>query len=431
MKNDNHNHDSCCSEYANLSRRRFLKGSGLAGAAGFTAPAWLPKVAFGGGGAGSRDIVVATNLRGAIDGLSFVVPYGDGDYYTNRPNLAVPQPGQADGAIDLDGFFGLNPNASALMTPYNNGHLSIFHAGGSTDDTRSHFDGITRMDGGVPGSGVSGVDSGWLGRHLLGVSPVGSGDLRGMAIMDLMPVVLSGVDGAIPVRDPANYGFPGRVTTASERRRAIQLMYARAKEPLADVATSTLETIDLLQAVDFAGYTPEGGAFYPNSAFGQQLRSAAVMIKAGIDLEAIAIDYGGWDHHNGQGPVNGLLAGMLDDLSRSIEAFYLDLLPSGFINNVTMVMLSEFGRRVAENVSLGTDHGHGNMMMVLSGNTAGGQVHGTWPGLAPGQLDMGLDLAITTDYRDVVGEILQNRAGNTDLASVFPGHTFNFPGVTT
>ena len=314
------------------------------------------------------------------------------------------------------------------MTPYNAGDLAVFHAAGSTDDTRSHFDGITRMDGGVPGTGVSGVDSGWLGNHLAVTTPGGNGDLRGMALQDIMPVVLAGVDGAIPVSDPANYGFPGRAASAAERRIAIEAMYAQAKEPLASVSVSTMATIDLLQSVDFAGYVPEGGAVYPNSAFGQQLRATAVMIKAGIDLEAVAIDYGGWDHHNGQGPINGLMANMLSDLGNSIEAFYLDLVPSGFINSTTMVVLSEFGRRVAENVSLGTDHGHGNMIMVLSGNTAGGQVHGVWPGLAPGQLDLGLDLAITTDYRDVVGEILVNRGGNTNLGAVFPGHTFNPPG---
>lgn len=429
MKNQNDQHDSGCSEYQGLSRRRFLKGTGLAGTAGFTAPAWLPKVAFGAGG-GSNDVIIALNNRGAQDGLSFVVPYQDGDYYVNRPNLGIPQPGQTGGAIDLDGFFGLNPAAASLITPYNGGHLAIFHAAGSTDPTRSHFDGITLMDGGVPGQEAAEVDSGWLARHLLGVSPTGAGDLRAMALADTMPTVLQGVAGAIPAADPAGFGFPGRAATEMARRRAIQMMYARAAEPLASASVSTLASIDLLQSVDFAGYVPEGGAVYPNSPLGQQLRSSAIMIKAGIGLEAVAIDAGGWDHHNAQGPQDGLMAMMLSNLAAALEAFYLDLSPGGWMNSTTLVMMSEFGRRVAENVSLGTDHGHGNVMMVMSGNTTGG-IHGVWPGLAPGQLDQGLDLAITTDYRDVVGEVLQNRGGNTNLADVFPDHTFSFPGVTT
>lgn len=430
MKNDNQSHQPCCSEYAELSRRKFLKGTSLAGAAGLTAPAWLPKVALARTPAGvPRDVIMLVSLRGAIDGLSTIVPYGDPNLYLARPNLAVPQPGMANGAIDLDGFFGVNPNAAPLMTLFNNGHLAVFHAAGSTDPSRSHFDAMTAMDGGVPGQDLVGVTTGWLGRHLAVTAPTGSGLLRGLAVEDILPLTLDGGPGVLPVSDPANFGFPGRPETLSERARAVQLMYGSAKEPLGGASISTFETIDLLNSIDFGSYVTAGAVPYPGSVFGQKLRVSAALIKAGIDIEAISIDYTGWDHHNGQGPINGVLAGMLADLTGSLEAFYLDLLADNTLDGVTGVVLSEFGRRVAENSSLGTDHGHGNMMLAFGAHIAG-QVYATWPGLAPGQLDGGGDLAITIDYRDVLAEILEQRAGNTDLSTVFPSFTPTPLGIT-
>ncbi len=423
-----HDQDSCCSEYSELSRRKFLQGSGLAAAAGYTAPAWMPRVAFG-RGATDRDVIVNIFLRGAIDGLSFIVPHQDGGLYTARPTLAVPPPGQTNGAIDLDGFFGLNPAAQRLTTPYGNGHLAVVHAAGSTDPTRSHFDGQRGMEGGVPNGNVVGVSNGWLGRHLIGTAPTGPGDLRGLALQNLMPFSLQGGPGTVPVDNPANFGFPGRPATEAIRRQLVQHMHATAKEPLAAAATSTFESIDILAGIDFNGYTSAGATPYPNSAFGQRLRASAALIKADVDVEALAIDYDGWDHHNAQGPINGLMAGMLNDLSTAIEAFYLDMVPGGHIDSLVVLVMSEFGRRVEENVSSGTDHGHGNMMLALGGHIAGGQVFSNWPGLAPGQLDDG-DLAITTDYRDVVAEILINRMDNTTIGDVFPNHTPMPIGIT-
>ena len=429
MNNQDHSQNSCCSEYSGLSRRGFLARSGLVTAAGFTAPAWLPKVALGRGGGGSRDVMVHVFLRGAIDGLSVIVPHQDGFLYSARPNLAVPQPGRTDGAVDLDGFFGLNPNAAPLMTPYSNGHLAVMHAAGSTDPTRSHFDGMKGMEGGVPEQSLTNVKTGWLGRHLAGTNPTGDGLLRGMALEDLMPLNLTGSEGTIPVSDPTNFEFPGRPSTSAFRRQTVEDMYATADEPLGGAAISTFATIDLLETIDFDNYVPEGGAVYPGSVFGQKLRATAALIKADIDVEAISIDYGGWDHHNSQGPIDGILSILLNDLTTSLEAFYLDMLPGGHIDSLITLLMSEFGRRVEENVSLGTDHGHGNMMLAFGGGINGGQVIANWPGLAPGQLDDG-DLQVTTDYRDVVSEILTNRMGNTDIESIFPGHTPVFPGVT-
>lgn len=423
-------HGACCSEYSALSRRSFLARSGLMTAAGISSPAWLPKVALGRpGGGGPRDVMVHVFLRGGTDGLSFVVPYGDANLYTARPNLAVQPPGPPDGAIDLDGFFGLNPNAQPLMSAYGAGHLAFVHAAGSTDPTRSHFDAMKAMEGGVPGQPLTNVKTGWLGRHLADTDPVGTGLLRGIALEDLMPLHLTGADGTLPVSDPGNFDFPGRPSTAAERRQAAETMYLTAEEPLAGAALSTFATIDLLAAIDFAGYASSGAIPYPNSQFGQQLRAAAALVKAGIDLEAVGIDYGGWDHHAVQGPIVGIMATLLSDLTGSLEAFYLDMVADAYIDGIVVLLMSEFGRRVAENVSLGTDHGHGNAMLAIGGHIAGGQIFGSWPGLAPAQLDDG-DLQITTDYRDVVSEILVNRMGNADVGNVFPGHTPSFLGIT-
>lgn len=196
-------------------------------------------------------------------------------------------------------------------------------------------------------------------------------------------------------------------------------------EPLRSAATSSLATIDLLESIDFAGYLPANGAIYPAGAFGQSLRSIAAMIKAGIDLEAAQADLGGWDLHNQLGPIDGTMAGLLANLAAGLEAFYLDML--GDLDRVVVVVMSEFGRRIAQNGTAGVDHGHGNAMLVMGGHIAGGQVVAQWPGLSND--DQG-DLAITIDYRDILAEILQNRMGATDLASVFPGYTPNFQGVT-
>lgn len=429
MNNIENPEHSCCSAYSDLSRRSFLRRSGLMTAAGITSPAWLPRVALGRGGGSPRDIMVHVFLRGGTDGLSVIVPYGDANLYTARPNLAVQPPGNPNGAIDIDGFFGFNPNAQPLTIPYNNGHLAIVHAAGSTDPTRSHFDAMKAMEGGVPEQSLLKVSTGWLGRHLADTNPLGSGLLRGMALEDTMPLHLTGSEGTLPVSDPANFDFPGRQSTLDVRRQTIEDMFLTADEPLAGASLSTFGTIDLLATIDFDNYQTSGGTPYPSSLFGQQLRASAAIIKADIDLEAIGIDYGGWDHHEGQGPISGIMAIALNDLTTSLEAFYLDMLPGGHIDKVITLLMSEFGRRVAENVSLGTDHGHGNMMLAIGGHIAGGQVFANWPGLGPGQLDNG-DLAITIDYRDVVGEILEKRMGNTDLDNIFPNHTPNFIGIT-
>ncbi|QDV05655.1 hypothetical protein Poly30_11540 [Planctomycetes bacterium Poly30] len=405
-----------CAEYARLSRRGFL-GASAAGAAALCSP----RLAFSNsrGSGSARPTVIGLFLRGAMDGLSVVVPYGDSDLYVHRPTLAVPPPGAASGALDLDGFFGLNPNAAALMPAYQAGTLGFVHACGSTDPSRSHFSAMQSMETGTPDHPGSGEVSGWLARHLQSVAPSGSGVLRAISVDELLPRVLALAPSSLPIPEPADFLFPGAAVSAAARRDALEGAYAATIPPLAPAAVSSLEAIDLLGGVDFAGYVPANGAVYGADPFSQAMRSIAVLIKAGIGLEVAHYDYGGWDHHSAQGPIQGTLAGMLASLSEGLAALRLDM--QGRESEYVLYAKSEFGRRAAENGSAGTDHGSGGMMMVMGKGVVGGQVHGSWPTLQAAALDEG-DLAVTTDYRDVLAEILTNAVGGTDLSYVFSGH---------
>ncbi len=416
-----------CDEYLGWSRRRFLRNATLTAAASLAGPAWMPRVAMAGGTPGSgRDVLVYILLRGGIDGLSVVVPYGDGDLYAARPNLAIAAPGFVDGALDLDGFFGLNPVAAPLLAPYNAGRLAFVHAAGSPDPSRSHFDAFQKMELGIPGQALSAVNEGWMARHFMTTPAVSAAPVRCLSVQEVLPVGLTGAPRTLPIPDLSAYEFPGDPTSAPARRATLESMYDGLPAPLGTAAVNTLGTIDLLATIDFAGYSPAGGATYPGTDLGVGLAQCAALIKADLGVEVLMLEMNGFDHHSNEGPLSGDLADLLDDLSRSLAAFDSDM---GLgMDSVVVAAHSEFGRRVAENASLGTDHGHGGLMMLMGGSVLGGQVHGTWPGLADVNLDNG-DLALTTDYRDVLGEILGKRLDNVDLATVFPGHTVNFPGV--
>ena len=414
---------------AKYSRRTVLGGSSALAAAAVLGPRSRAdqSAVFRPGPRLGKDVYVQLFLRGAMDGLSLLVPHGDDDYYAARPTLAVPKPGQPDGALDLDGFFGLAPAAAPLLTPYGNGHLLLAHATGSTDPTRSHFDAFARMEFGDPNLPPGSVQNAWLARYLNQSATSSQGVLRAVAISDVPPLSLLGAPRSLPIPDPGNFLFPGNPATALTRSALIGSMYADEPPPVGSSVTDTLNSIDLLAQIDFANYTPSNGALYPPTELGQQLCKAAALIKADRGIEAITIDYGGWDHHADQGPLDGLMATMMDELARSLEAFYLDMLP--ILDRVSLVCLSEFGRRVAENSSLGTDHGHGGAFLALGGGIQGGRVLANWPGLAPAQLDNG-DLAVTIDFRDLLGELLERRLAATNLTQIFPQHTFTSYGIT-
>lgn len=425
-------HDcDCVHDQGGLSRREFVGGSALAGAALITAPAWLPRASFARSLAGGpRDVLVQVYLRGAADGLTIVPPYGDPQYYLRRPTLSIPQPGQSNGAVVLPGstLFGLAPSAAPLLTPFQAGKLLVVHATGLVDPSRSHFDAQKYMELGTTSAFASQTSTGWIGRHLATSLPIGNGLLRGMALQDGLPTSLAGGPASLPIKDPDGFDLAGQVSTKAARRARITNMYAGEPAPLGTAATATFGTIDLLNGISFPGYVPANGAVYPTSTFGNQLKWSATMIKANIGLEVVTIDIGGWDLHAQLGPLTGTMATKTDDLSRAIQAFYLDLSLT-HLDQVTLVVMSEFGRRAGENASSGCDHGHGNCMLVMGGHIAGGQVLANWPGLATNQLDNG-DLAITIDHRDILAEIVLNRLGNTNLGTVFPNYTPTLRGIT-
>jgi len=408
--------------HASPSRRAVLGGSGaLAAASVLASPARAVRTT------AARPVIVQVFLRGGMDGLTTVVPYGDAELYAHRPSLAVQPPGTPDGARDLDGFFGLAPRAEPLLTPYDAGHLAIVHATGSRDPSRSHFEAEARLEAGDPNLPLGLVTTGWLSRYLLATPPLSTSSLRAVGADDLLPFTLRGAPGALPIPDFGNFLFPGRAATAAQREAAMSATYARRREPVGSAALSTIASFGL-GGIDFAAYVPENGAVYPSSELGQRMRNIAALIKGDIGVEAVTIDVPGWDLHARLGPVNGEMATLLDGLTRSLEAFYLDML--GHLDDYVLVCLSEFGRHVEENGSQGADHGHGNAMFVMGGHVNGGQVFASWPGLSNADLDIG-DLAITIDYRDVLGEILRDRLGVVDLAPIFPQHAFTDYGVTS
>lgn len=418
---------SACSEYAELSRRGFLTTA----AAGAAAASMTPRVTFGAsqgsGGGAQRDVLISIFCRGGMDGLSAVVPFGDPDYSVQRGPLAVPPPSAGQGAEDLDGFFGLAPNAAPLKTPFLDGRLLVVHAAGSPFQTLSHFEGMARWETATPPSNSLPLQEGWAARHLQTTAPLGSGEFRAASITALLPATLAGGPGALPIVVPSTYAFPGDPATAVDRRAVIDDLYRGSSSPIAASAVSALAAIDSLDSVAFQGYTPANGAQYPDGPFGAGLRAVATMLKAGLDLEICEVDFGGWDHHVSMGPLTGTFAGMIDIFSRGLEAFYLDLAGSGV--KYTLVAHSEFGRRIEPNLSEGCDHGYGNAMYVMGDNIDGGRVLTQWPGLAPANLVEG-NLDVTTDYRDILGEIAQVRLGNTNLAALFPGYTPTFQGIT-
>jgi uncharacterized protein (DUF1501 family) len=420
-----------CPEYAELSRRGFLQATSgtLAGLA--AASAWLPRVAVAKDYRSTqRDTIIWIYLRGAADGLTLCVPHAEDAYYEARPHLAIPRPdsGQPNACIDLDGFFGLAPAMSALHPAYLNGDLLFVHACGSPDPSRSHFDAQRFMEVGKANDPF--VITGWLGRHLATVAPADPGAiLRAVGINTGLPQVLVGGPGTIPVPDLDTFGLLGPAATRPARSALLDQMYGQVADPLHSTAATTLATINLLDSINFATYQPSGGAVYnSNEALGYALKTSAALIKAQVGVEAIAIDVNGWDTHTSQGVFSGTMSILMSRLASALAALHRDLSATPG-NGYVVAVVSEFGRRVQENGSQGTDHGHGNAMMLMGPAIAGGRVLRQWPGLATEHRYEFMDLEVTIDYRDILSEIIDQRLGNQDISSVFPGYTPTYRGV--
>ena len=415
-----------CTEYNELSRREFLARS-TAAAIVAASPAWLPRVTYAQTEDTSRDVIVSIFLRGGADGLSLVPPFGESAYYSLRPTINVPRPDSTatNKAIDLNGFFGFAPAMASLVPAFRAGQLLIVHATGSTDPTRSHFDAQAFMEVGVPGG--RDVETGWLGRHLMTRPPMKPGAaLRALAFNYGLPLMLAGGPDALPIPDPSNFGLAGTSSTRTARLNWLGTAFGLERDPLRASALNTQRTITELSAINIGAYVPAGGVVYPTGTFATSLRSTAALIRADVGVEAVEIDLGGWDTHSAQGPLTGGMSNTMRTLADALAAFHADLSAADRLRRVTLVVMSEFGRRVLENGSQGTDHGHGNVMFVMGGSVAGGQVMSIWPGMSTDQLYDRQDLQVTIDYRDILAEIVSRRLGNTQLDVVFPNFVPTF-----
>ncbi|MCU0497536.1 MAG: DUF1501 domain-containing protein [Anaerolineae bacterium] len=408
-----------------LSRRNFLSSLGIVGISSAVFPSWMPKLVFSPQGQqaarGDRDVLVAIFQRGGMDGLNAVVPYGEGaNYYDKRPTIAIPEPDGSDSAaIDLDGFFGLHPALRPLKDLYDVGTLGIIHAAGSPHPSRSHFDAMEYMERGTPGDKTT--STGWITRHLNSAAWQNESPFRAVGMGALVPSSLQGNMSTLALRSIADFHLAGRRDQLAGIQRTLSGLYAvqsGGDDLLLAKAAGVFNTMDMLQDLAAMGYTPANGAQYPDSEFGLGLRQIAQLIKADVGLEVACVDVGGWDTHEYQGGTDGTFAYLLDDFARGLAAFYTDM--QDYMSNITVVSMSEFGRTATENASQGTDHGHGNCMFVMGGGVQGG-MYARWKGLHAEALDMG-DLDVTTDYRDVLTEILLKRIKNEAIDQIFPNY---------
>lgn len=411
-----------------ITRRECLSNLGKVGILGISQtlfPAWMPRLAFSAPGQSpSGDALVCLFLRGGMDGLSAVAPYADGaNYYDPRPTIALPEPGAGIGAgIDLNGQFALHPGLAPLKDIYDAGKLAIVQAVGSIDPSRSHFDAMKFMEQGVPG--VKNVSQGWIGRHLASASWQNDSPLRAIGMGNILQTSLRGPVPALSLESIASFHLEGRGDQLAKLQDSLSNLYnvAAPTDALDTQAKMVFDTIATLQALDQGDYQPANGAVYPDDYLGYALRQVAQLIKANLGLEVACVDYGGWDTHETQGTNGGWFAEQMSTISQGLNAFYTDMGAS--MSDICFVTMSEFGRRIEENGSKGTDHGHGNMMFLMGGGVNGGQIYTDWPTLAPDQLDDG-DLAITTDYRDVLAEVVTRRLKNSAIDQVFPNYTPN------
>ncbi len=422
-----------------MRRRVFMRSGALALVTLGLSPSFLRRTAFAGDlvRAPRGKVLICLFQRGAADALNVLVPHGDADYYAMRPSIAIARPvrGRDGGAIDLDGFFGLHPALRPLHPLYTRGMLAPIHAVGSPSATRSHFDAQDYMESGTPDR--KGTPDGWLNRYLAthgtceacaptapaapalpaAEHPAARSPFRAIAMTEQTPRILTG-----PAPSVAMSGLDAFSIRAAggDAPRRLEALYRTGSADLVHSSGSDMfDAMKMLRAADPGRYTPANGAEYPRSPFGQRLRQIAQLIRAGVGLEVAFADLGGWDTHVNQGGATGQLAARLGDFATSVAALVTDL--GDRMDDVVILTMSEFGRTARENGSRGTDHGHAGAMFVLGGNVRGGTIHGRWPGLAAEQLHDGRDLALTTDFRAVFGEIVGTHLGATRLDAVFPG----------
>ena len=419
---------SCC------SRRSFMKAGGLALLGLGAVPRFLVRTAYARGAGARPKILVAIFQRGAVDGLSMVVPHGDSSYYTSRGSIAVARPmaGNAETTVDLDGFFGLHPAMAPLKPLWDDKRLAIVHACGSPDTTRSHFDAQDYMESGTPG--VKSTQDGWLARGLSAAPVPVASPFRAVAMGTQLPRSLRGDVGAVAMGAVADFDVKqdmGRMGGGVNARRGFESLYEQGvRDILHGTGRETFDAVKMLKAANPQRFPPANGAQYPRGRLGESLKQIAQLIKADVGLEVAFADMGGWDTHANQGNERGQLAQRLTEFSQSLAALDRDL--GDRMADVVVLTMSEFGRTVRENGNRGTDHGHATAMLVLGGPVKGGRMVGRWPGLAREQLYEGRDLAVATDFRHLFAEVAERHLGVPPTAPLFPGFSTNpakYPGA--
>lgn len=418
-----------------MNRRFFLKSSGIALAsvgAATLSPSFLTRALAQTAKTGRKRILITIFQRGAMDGLNAVVPFGDEAYYSLRPSIAVPKPksGDVTTAIDLDGYFGLNPGLSSFKPLFDAGQLAIIHAVGSPDSTRSHFDAQDYMESGTPG--VKSTTDGWLNRYLQANADPKASPFRGVSMGANLPRTMQGKASAIAMNSINDFAIrAGGGENGKALQGGFEAMYQQTvNDALRGTGKETFEAVKMLKQVNPSQYQPTAGVIYPRGQFGDRMKQIAQLVKSDIGLEVAFTDIGGWDTHANQGAGQGQLANRLIEFSNGISALYADLKDRA--DEVVILTMTEFGRTAKENGNRGTDHGHGSAMFMLGGKVIGGKVYGKWPGLKTNELNEQRDLAITTDFREVFAELAKTHLGATNLNLIFPGfqaNAANFKGL--
>lgn len=413
-----------------MNRRFFLRSSGIALASvgmSLSAPSFLERALLAQTRSrltgGRRKILIAIFQRGAVDGLNMVVPHGERAYYDLRPVIAIPSPqsDKADAALDLDGFFGLHPVLSPFKSLWDAKRLAIANAVGSPDNTRSHFDAQDYMESATPGR--KGTPDGWLNRYLQSKTDTTRSLFRAVSLTQTLPRILQGSAPTLTMSNISEFGIRAGRSSGSIQGGFEAIYDQTVNDVLAGTGKEAFEAVNFLKKANPSQYRPENGAQYPRSPFGNSLFQIAQLIKAGVGLEVAFTDIGGWDTHVNQGNSRGQLANRLQDFGGGIAALVTDL--GNLMDDVVILTMSEFGRTVRENGNRGTDHGHANAMFVIGNSIKGGKVYGRWPGLQSHQLYEGRDLALTTDFRDVFGEVAMRHLGTRNVQAVFPGYNSN------